>query len=199
MFARIKAKIPARFHGIAYWGIFLLLVLIGTLLLQAFVFRVYSVVGPSMEPTLHTSERLIVNKVPQTFARLTGQPFIPARNQIVVFKNPLYNEKDHPEEYVVKRVIGLSGDRVVVKDGTITIYNQQQPTGSNADQGLPVIQPTEGNVDRLVPDGELFVVGDNRVGKHSLDSRNGMSTIPLRELKGVVVMRIFPFDKIQLF
>lgn len=199
MFARIKAKIPARFHTAVHWGVFILLVLIGTLLIQAFIFRVYSVVGPSMEPTLHTGHRLIVNKLPRTFAKLTGQQFLPGRNQIVVFKNPLFHEKDHPEEFVIKRVIGLPGDRVVIKNGSIIIYNQQNPQGFSPDQGFATIQPSEGSVDRLVPEGEIFVAGDNRIGKHSLDSRNGMSTIPLRELKGIVVLRIFPFDKIQLF
>ena len=58
---------------------------------------------------------------------------------------------------------------------------------------------TSGDIDVTVPEGELFVSGDNREGTHSWDSRNGLGTIPYCRVIGPVIMRIFPFDKIRGF
>ena len=51
----------------------------------------------------------------------------------------------------------------------------------------------------VVPEGELFVSGDNREGSNSWDSRNGLGTIPYCRIVGPVVMRLFPLDKIRTF
>ncbi len=199
MLQGLSARIPAKLQPILRGLLFVSLVLLGTVLLQTFVFRVYSVFGPSMEPTLFTDDRLIVNKIPRTIALITSSVHIPKRGELIIFKNPLYHQ-GNPEEYVVKRVIGLPGERVVVSDGKITIYNLQHQQGFNPDTNNVTIKtPTQGNVDRIVPENELFVVGDNRLNHYSLDSRNGMSTIPAHSLEGIVVMKIFPLHAIRLF
>jgi signal peptidase I len=176
---------------------------VGTLLINTFIFRSYNVVGPSMETTLYTGDRLIVNRVPVTLASIQGKSYQPQRGQIIVFKNPRYT-LGADDEYIVKRVIGLPGERVTIKDGHYIVYNDQHPEGFDPDQynhGEPG-SPTSGTADTVVPEGELFVSGDHRVGNFSFDSRNGaegMGTIPLYDVVGPVSMRIFPFTKIRFF
>lgn len=181
-------------------AIFIICVVVGTIIINSFVFRSFSVDGPSMESTLFTGDRLIVNRLPVTWVHLQNKPYIPERGQIIVFKNPHYGgggEKEH----IVKRVIGLPGERVVLHDGEFTIYNDEHPDGFNPDDtnnGEPG-SPTTGEVDLVVPSGELFVSGDHRTGNFSYDSRNGMGTVPLYDIVGPVSARIFPFDKVRGF
>jgi signal peptidase I len=180
--------------------IFIICVILGTLFINTFVFRSFNVLGPSMESTLYTGDRLIVNRVPVTWAQIQNKDYIPDRGQIIVFKNPHY-ATGNGDEYIVKRVIAFPGERVALKDGAYTVYNDEHPDGFNPDDANhgepgPV---TSGQVNVVVPDGELFVSGDHRDGNYSYDSRNGLGTIPFYDVVGPVSMRIFPFDKIRLF
>lgn len=179
---------------------FLAAVVIGMVLINTFVFRSYSVVGPSMESTMFTGDRLIVDRLPVTWAQLRGQSYVPERGQIIVFKNPHF-APGSDEEYIVKRVIGLPGERVVLKNGTFTVYNDEHPDGFDPDSlnGGEPGSPTSGEVDKVVPKGELFVAGDHRAGSFSYDSRSGLGTIPLYDVVGPVSLRVFPFNKIRFF
>lgn len=182
--------------------LFVIGVIIGTIILNAFVFRSFTVEGPSMEETMHTGDRLIVNRLPVTVAKLQNQPYLPARGQVVVFKNPNYNPSLGHEEYVVKRVIAFAGERVTVEDGVVTVYTRDRPDGFNVDKEVnnnEPGQPTSGEVDTTVAEGTIFVMGDHREGNFSCDSRNCMGTIPLFDLVGPVSMRIFPFNQIRTF
>jgi signal peptidase I len=181
-------------------GIFILFVLIGTLLINSFVFRSFSVIGPSMETTLYTNDRLIVNRIPVTIAQLQNKSYIPDRGQIIIFKNPLFSA-GMSDEYIVKRVIAFPGERVTIQDGHYVVYNSSHPNGFNPDDtnhGEPG-SPTSGSIDEVVPDGSLFVSGDHRQGSFSLDSRNGLGTIPFYDVVGPLSLRIYPFDKIRWF
>jgi signal peptidase I len=181
-------------------SIFIIAVLIGTLLINTYIFRSFSVIGPSMETTLYTNDRLVVNRLPVTLAQLQNKTYIPERGQVIVFKNPSYST-GLGDEYIVKRVIAFAGERVVLKDGHYLVYNSQFPDGFNPDDanhGEPG-SPTSGSVDTVVPQDELFVSGDHRQGNFSLDSRNGLGTIPYYDVVGPVSLRIFPFDKIRTF
>lgn len=185
------------------WGIFifLVLVLIGTLLINTFVFRSFNVVGPSSEPTLVTGDRLIINRLPVTWNMLQNKQYIPKRGQFIVFKNPRY-VAGSADEYIVKRVIAFAGERVTVKDGVLKVYNDEHPNGYSPDTQYGNDKPgspTSGDVDTVVDDGTLFVAGDHRQDSFSFDSRNGLGLIPLYDIIGPVDVRIFPFNKIRLF
>lgn len=180
--------------------VFVIFVAIGSIFINNFIFRSFNVEGPSMEKTLFTGDRLIVNRIPITLAQLQNRSYIPDRGDIIVFKNPRF-VAGIGEEYIVKRVIAFPGERVVVANGTITVYNQSHPDGFQPDaafNGEPG-SPTSGDVDRVVPDNELFVSGDHRQDNFSFDSRNGLGTIPYYDIVGPVSVRIFPFNKLRFF
>lgn len=181
---------------------FVLLVTIGAVTINTFVFRSFSVIGPSMETTLYTGDRLIVSRLPVTLANIKNTSYLPERGEVIVFKNPRFSS-GLGDEYIVKRVIALPGERVVLKKGEFTIYNDDSPDGFNPDKILKenngIVYPTSGSVDIIVPKNEIFVSGDHRQETYSLDSRNGLGTIPIYDIVGPVSVRIYPFNKIRLF
>jgi len=178
-------------------GLFLAAFLIA-ILLNTFVIQSYQVDGQSMEPTLQNNDRLIVNKIPRTIARIDGRQYVPHRGDIIIF-----NQAGLPgfigQKQLIKRVIGLPGEHVVVADGKITIYNKQHPKGFNPDEttGYTITTPeTGGDVNLTLQDNELFVCGDNR--GNSEDSRY-FGPIKTDQIVAKLVLRILPLDKAQGF
>jgi signal peptidase I len=178
--------------------VFIICVVIGTTLMNAFIFRSFNVSGSSMAPTLHTNDRLIVDRLPVTWAQLQGKTYTPERGQVIVFENPQFSAR-YDDRYLVKRVIGLPGERVVLQNGVFTVYNEEHPEGFNPDDTFSdkPATPISGEKNIVVPANELFVSGDNRVGSNSFDSRSGLGTVPLYDVVGPVSVRIFPFNQIR--
>ncbi|MBL8159887.1 signal peptidase I [Candidatus Saccharibacteria bacterium] len=180
-------------------AIFILSVVLGAFLLNTFVFQTYSVQGPSMQDTLHTGDRLLVNKFAVSSAKMSGKQYMPERGQVVVFSNPLFHVQQS-EEYLVKRVMALPGEHVVLKKGVLTVYNKENPDGFQPDKLYTGPKsPSSGTADLRVPAGEVFVAGDNRVGEYSFDSRNGLGTVPIEFIQGPVAARIFPITQFKTF
>lgn len=167
------------------------------LVLHFFVFQAYQVVGTSMDPTLHGSDYLIISKVGQSFAKAKSavgskSHYVPKRGDVVVFEFPL----NHKQTFV-KRVIGLPGDRVVVKDGEIKVFNKQKPEGFSPDTGFTPSEPiTLGSDDRVVPAGHIYVVGDNRSPGGSYDSRE-WGPLPSEDIIGIAVLRLLPLSGLR--
>lgn len=175
--------------------------LLVALFMIGFVFRSYQVDGPSMQQTLQNQDKLIIWKVPRTWARLTGHAYIPKRGDVIVFsESGLGQFGQEDTKQLIKRVIGLPGDRVVVKDGTITIYNAKHPGGFQPDKTLGYAYPnfpaTSGDINVTLRADQLFVNGDNR--PNSLDSR-AFGPINANQVVGKLVVRVFPTNKIKSF
>ena len=168
--------------------------------LISFVFQSYQVDGPSMQTTLENSDHLVVWKVPRTLARVTGHAYIPQRGDIIVFNEPgLADYGQGSNKQLIKRVIGLPGDRVVVKNGRITIYDSSHPNGFQPDQTLPygkVIPTTSGNIDITLGSNQIFVCGDNR--PDSLDSRV-FGPVDVNNIVGKLVLRVLPLNEAKVF
>ncbi|MDO8335354.1 MAG: signal peptidase I [Candidatus Saccharibacteria bacterium] len=182
--------------------VFVVLVAVGVMLINAFVFRSFNVEGPSMEKTMYTGDKLIVNKIPVTFANIQGKKYMPERGQVIVFKNPeLSLGVIGKDEYIVKRVVGFPGETVYVNNGKVTVVNSTHPEGFDPDNLTKDIEgsPTSGDVITKVPAGEIFVMGDHRQGNYSLDSRSGLGTIPQEDIVGPVGLKLFPFQEFRFF
>lgn len=149
-------------------------------LLRMFVFDVVLVEGSSMHPTLESGDRLIVTKLSYKFKQ-------PQRGDIVVFKNP-----DNPRVNYIKRVIGVEGDTVEIRDGKVYVNGQAlvEPY---------IAEPTMGEYPRtVVPEGTIFVMGDNR--NFSRDSRNShVGFIPMQNIIGKAKIRIWPVWAVTIF
>lgn len=175
--------------------------LLTALFIIAFVFRSYQVDGPSMESTLQNGDKLIIWKVPRTWAKITHHDYIPNRGDIVVFtEGGLSDYGQEESKQLIKRVIALPGEKVHVGDGTITVYNSEYPDGFQPDKTLPYgknIPVTSGDkIDYTLGPGKIFVSGDNR--PDSLDSR-AFGPIDADQIIGKLIIRVFPVGEAKAF
>jgi len=155
------------------------LALLVALAIRVWVAETYRVEGSSMEHTLRDGERVLVAKFVYKWVRK------PERGDIVVFLYP----KD-PEKAFIKRVVGLPGDRVEVKGGKVLVNGQvmeEVSTAIPAEMDSPV---------ETVPDGSVWVLGDNR--NNSEDSRF-FGEVPYDLIRGPAFIRIWPLYRVTLF
>lgn len=140
----------------------------------------------SMEPTLQENDYIFLSR--QSYS-LLGEP---ERGDIVVFHSDL-KTVDGKEKALVKRVIGLPGDTISITGGTVYI-NGEALTEDYTRDGY-----TDTEMEEItVPEGELFCMGDNR--QNSIDSRDSsVGCIPVDQVIGKAVLRLYPFDKITVF
>lgn len=189
---RSQSRMPQPWRTLVDWLVTIALAVAFVLAFQATVAKPYVIPTGSMEPTLHCakpaafcegrfSDRVVANRLAYRFGD-------PERGQIVVFTTPEAAERCGPGlggSIFVKRIIGLPGERVSVKDGVIHI---------NGDRlAEPYVEPARrGHVDgswpRIGP-GHYFVLGDNRV--HSCDSRT-WGTVSRDDLIGPVMLTYWP-------
>jgi signal peptidase I len=126
--------------------------------------------GFSMNPTLENGEFVLVNRLAYQFGEVE-------RGDIIVFRHPL-----EPEQDLIKRVIGLPGDQVVIRDGQVSV------------NGAPLNEPYIAAApiytgDWQVPQGSLFVLGDNR--NNSEDSHK-WGLLPMENVIGEAILIYWP-------
>ncbi|MDD2217966.1 MAG: signal peptidase I [Eubacteriales bacterium] len=139
----------------------------------------------SMQPTLYENNYIILSK--QTY-KMWGNP---ERGDIIVFHTDLKTENGD-EKLLIKRIIGLPGDKITIVDGNV--YRNDELL----QEGYIFEDYTAGFVDDFtVPGGQLFVMGDNR--RMSLDSRaEEIGCIDIDQIVGKAVVRLYPFNKIRM-
>ena len=138
----------------------------------------------SMQDTLNPNDYIIMSR------RAYSGDKEPKRGDIVIFKSELQDENGK-DKLLIKRVIGLPGDKITINDGKVYINDKEYDESYIKDGYTP------GSVNNLkVPEGEYFVMGDNRVV--SIDSRySEVGCVKKDAIKGRAVLRLFPFTKIK--
>ena len=159
-----------------------LIAVVTVFIIRNYLAQPFLVSGASMEPSFSHGNYLLVDEVTYRFHE-------PERGDVIVFHSP-QDEKT----FFIKRVIGLPGEQVVISDGTVRVFDTE---GNEVPFDEPYIlqDSTPGNIHvDLAPD-EFLVLGDNR--NNSFDSRN-WGPLSRGAIVGIVRVRLFPFDKIQI-
>lgn len=144
-----------------------------------FLVQPFIVKGASMEPNYYENQYLIIDELTYRFRD-------PERGETVVFHPP-----GNESQYYIKRVIGLPGETVEVRDGHIVIYNADYPNGTTLDETY-LVEETDGAQRVTLSRQEYFLMGDNRDA--SLDSR-AIGPIPFKNITGKVWFRGLPLGE----
>ena len=135
----------------------------------------FDIDGPSMQPNFYTGQRVLVNKVVYKFRE-------PQRGDVIIFPSPNSQQGD-----LIKRVIGLPGESVEIKNGIVYIHKDGQV--------FPLDEPYVKEPARndfkgsQIPENAYFVLGDNR--NHSDDSRSGW-VVPRQNIIGEAWLITWP-------
>lgn len=160
------------------WIISILIAVVLAFIIRYFIVELYVVDGPSMQPTLRSEERLVVNKFIYRFRE-------PERGEVLVFRYPRDPSRDF-----IKRVIAIPGDTIEIKDGRVFVNQQllNEPY---------ILNKTKGDYPlSTIPEGHIFVMGDNR--GNSEDSRfQDVGFVPYNLIKGKAVMIFWPLDQLK--
>ena len=161
------------------WIKAILIAIVVAFLIRTFLIENVEVNQISMNPTFYEGDRVIISKLSYKF----GEPEL---GDIIVFIPP--NQK----QPYIKRVIGVEGDTVAIKNGELYI------NGKLIEEPYIKEKMTQDFQETHVPEGTVFVMGDNR--NYSKDSRNpSVGFIPIENIWGKVKFRYWPLAKIQWF
>lgn len=163
------------------WILYILIIIGLTYLIITFVGQRTRVSGSSMETTLHNGDNLIVDKLSYRFRD-------PKRYDIIVF--PYKYEEN---TYYIKRIIGMPGETLQIKDGYVYIDGEKLTSDIYGNELIEDPQTAEEPV--TLGEDEYFVMGDNR--NHSMDSRDpSVGVLKKSDLMGRAWVRIYPFNNV---
>lgn len=161
--------------------------------IRYFIFQPFIVSGSSMEPNFYNGEYLVIDEISYQFGS-------PKRGDVVVLRYP----KD-PDQYFIKRVIGIPGEKIEIENGSVKIMNDQHPSGFELkEEYLPVENITYPHDPNIVGgkkvlslgENEYFVMGDNRLA--SSDSRD-WGVLKRDQMIGKVFLRALPLSDFQVY
>jgi len=152
--------------------------------IRFFLFQPFFVRGQSMKPNFENGDYLIIDEISYRFRQ-------PRRGEVVVFKYP-----GNPSQRYIKRIIGLPGEAVKIKEGRVMIFNEQGEQVLNESDYLSPSISTPGEVQISLAENEYFVLGDNRFS--SADSRR-WGPLPKENIIGRVFLRAWPFAVLAKF
>jgi signal peptidase I len=188
--ARRDAKEHERVRSMVEWVAVIVGALVVALVVKTFLFQAFYIPSASMEPTLQKGDRVLVNKLSYDLHDVH-------RGDVVVFELPRDKVGSDGIKDLIKRVIGLPGDTIETRDGVVYINDRRLDEPYLA-KGTLTGDPTNGNnptIDRhVVPDGTVFVMGDNRANSH--DSRYAdRGPIPIDTIVGRAFVLVWPPGK----
>ncbi|MEA3223616.1 MAG: signal peptidase I [Thermodesulfobacteriota bacterium] len=189
---RLKNKSTGR-----EWVDALIVAFILAMIIRAFFLQAYRIPTSSMEDTLLRGDHILATKynygmtVPFSTHKIWGADRVPKRGDVVIFTFPL----DHTKDFV-KRVIGLPGDEICIRDKTVYINGKAFMTGHEKHTDSNIITHGDGvardNLETVkVEKGHVFVMGDNR--DESYDSRF-WGQVPVEYIKGKVLIIYFSWN-----
>lgn len=151
-------------------------------IVRSFIAQPFLVSGSSMEPTFNNGNYLLVDELTYDFRN-------PERGEVIVFKYP-----NDPNTYFIKRVIGLPGETVKIKDNQIEVVGDD---GVRVLREPYIVQKADmADFEKTLGSDEYFVMGDNR--NFSFDSRS-WGPLPKGDIIGVVRFRLWPFNEAMAF
>lgn len=176
-----------RTVGVFAWDFFKVFAIAALIIVPVrwFLFQPFVVTGPSMKPNFQDGDYLIIDELSYHLRE-------PVRGEVVVLRYP-----NDPSQFFIKRVIALPGERIVIRENRVEIFNAEHQNGLVLDEPyLPKDNVTFGSVDLTLGESEYYVLGDNRLS--SSDSRV-WGKLPRRDIIGRVYLRAFPLNKFHLF
>ena len=149
---------------------------VAVMVIHSFVAEPYMVDGPSMNPTLQSRERVVVNKMSYHLGE-------PQKGDVIVFEYP----RDRSRSFI-KRVIATAGDTIEITDGKVYVNDQLLEEDY-------ILDTTRTEYPKItVPQGTVFAMGDNR--NNSMDSRSAeVGFIPLELIKGKATLILWPLGQ----
>ena len=176
---------------------------------RPFVVEAFYIPSESMVPTLRVGDRVLVNKFIYRFSEpergdiivfqsVEGGPLPPPQNpvaQAIEYIKVLFGlekpSREAPREDLIKRVVGVAGDRIAVRGGTLYVNGepQDEPYVNKKFPDRSTSAPV------TVPEGHVFAMGDNRA--NSRDSRF-FGPVPMKNIEGEAFVRFWPIDRIGL-
>jgi signal peptidase I len=153
--------------------------------IRYFLVQPFFVRGASMEPNFEDGEYLVIDELSYRFRN-------PRRGEVIVFRYP-----ENPSQFFIKRIIGVPGDTIVIRNGQVIVQNEQFKQEAVLDEStyLPDYVRTGGNDKMQLGQDEYYVLGDNRAA--SSDSRS-WGVLDEKMIVGRAWIRAFPFGRFSV-